>query len=147
MALVEWLKQERQVGAWTLIADTGTTRKAHAKSRARRIKSIDSGQAPPPDFPQEAQVQLMWRDDLSFRGLPASLPPALKQGEVLLSLDAKSEYLPIQALLKRSPIGFRVGPVEAGEPSLDFMMPWKEGTSMLEFVQMTFHYLKSLDLK
>jgi len=50
-------------------------------------------------------------------------------------------------LIRRSQAPFKVGPMRPDDGTLDFMLTWPDGGDMLSFVQLAFHYLKTLDLK
>lgn len=145
--LVEGLEGHPDLGNWSIGADTGWTRKAHAKSRAQRIKSLESGMAPPPDFPQDAAVHLFWRDEVGRNGLPKVTPDWMNKADVLILLDPSEDNLVLSALLKRSTVSFKVGPTEAHCEDLDFMLAWPKDGDMSSFVQLALHYLKTLDLK
>ena len=145
--LVEGVDGHEDLGSWSLVVDTGMTRKAHAKSRAQRIKKLEEGQVLEPEFPQHASVHLFWRDEVGNTGLHLETPEVLDKSDVLIYLDGDSNNLVLRALLKRSKVGFKVGPSDIGLDTLDFMLAWPEGGDMSSFVQLTFHYLKTLDLK
>lgn len=145
--LVEGMQEQEEVNRWCMYVDTGMSRKAHAKARAQRIKSLNHSMESEPEFPQHAQVKLIWKDDLGASGLPKSMPDALHEADVVLWLDSTGDNLPLQAWLKRSSAGFKVGPASAQTDELDFMLTWPDGGDMSSFVQLTFHYLKTLDLK
>jgi len=145
--LVEGVDGHEDLGSWSLVVDTGMTRKAHAKSRAQRIKKLEEGQVLEPEFPQHASVYLFWRDEVGNTGLPLETLEVLDKSDVLIYLDGDSNNLVLRALLKRSKVGFKVGPSDIGLDTLDFMLAWPEGGDMSSFVQLTFHYLKTLDLK
>ena len=145
--LVADLSVRTDIPDWTCVVDTGWTRKAHAKSRAQRIKRSENATLLPPDFPQDPRIHLLWRDDVSRQGLPKVLPEPLKREGVLIYLHRGGEQLVMEALLKRSTLGFKVGPtVEEGD-ELDFMLAWPDDGGMSEFVELTLHYLNTLDLK
>lgn len=141
------LAESADVDRWRIIADTGMTRKAHAKARAHRIQRLGEGQQALPEFPQLAQVTCFWRDDCGSLGLPMAMPEELHDVDVLISLDQDMSSLPLLAMLKRSRSSFKVGPLHADDGTLDFMLTWPDGGDMLSFVQLAFHYLKTLDLK
>jgi len=145
--LVEGLQDGIEVDTWCILAYTGTTRKAHAKSRAQRIKKLGGGQDVPPDFPQMASVKYLWWDDCNAFGLPQIALDSLGDVDVLLSLDKHTLNLPLWALMRRSEAAFKVGPLRPDDGTLDFMLTWPEDGDMLSFVQLAFHYLKTLDLK
>jgi len=132
---------------WQLVADTGLTRRAHAKARAQRIQKLGDGQDIPADFPQLSRVHCFWRDDCGALGLPTEVPAFVDAVDVLITLDAKSTELPLKAMMRRSRAPFKVGPVQEEEDTLDFMLTWPEEGDMLSFFQLAFHYLKTLDLK
>ena len=145
--LVDGVDGHPDIGSWSIVVDTGMTRKAHAKARAQRIKRLEESQVLPPEFPQNPSVHLCWRDDLDSRGLPTETPDILASADVLIHLDGHRDNLVLHALLKRSKVGFKVGPSGSGLDALDFMLTWPEGGDMSSFVQLAFHYLKTLDLK
>ena len=145
--LVDGVDGHPDIGSWSLVVDTGMSRKAHAKARAQRIKRLEESQTLPPEFPQHAAVELCWRDDLDSRGLPVELPDSLVNSDVLIHLDGIPDSLVLNALLKRSKVAFKVGPSGPDLDALDFMLTWPEGGDMSSFVQLAFHYLKTLDLK
>jgi len=130
-----------------MVVDTGMTRKAHAKARAHRIKRLEEAQVLPPEFPQHPAVHLFWRDGVDSKGLPLETPGVLGETDVLIHLDDDPDNLVLHAMLKRSSVGFKVGPAGSGIDALDFMLTWPEGEDMSSFVQLAFHYLKTLDLK
>jgi len=138
--------EEEEVN-WFVVADTGLTKKAHAKARAQRIQKLGDGQEISPDFPQLSRVQCFWRDECSSLGLPTGIPEALHSMDVLISLDVNWSQLPLKAMMQRAKVPFKVGPMQADDGTLDFMLTWPEGGDMLSFVQLAFHYLKTLDLK
>ena len=144
--LVAHLSVRQDMPDWTCVVDTGWTRKAHAKSRAQRIKKMEGAVDLPPDFPQDPRIHLFWRDDVSQQGLPKELPAPLKEGDTLIYLHRGGDALVMESLLKRSTLPFKVGPTQQ-EPELDFMLTWPEGGDMSSFVQLTLHYLNTLDLK
>jgi hypothetical protein len=143
--LVAGLEQEEV--HWIVLADTGLTKKAHAKARAQRIQKLGEGQEIPPDFPQLSRVHCFWRDDCSSIGLPNAIPEPLNTVDVLITLDVAWSQLPLKALMQRAKAPFKVGPMQADDGTLDFMLTWPEGGDMLSFAQVAFHYLKTLDLK
>lgn len=145
--LVEGMQEQEEVSQWCMVVDTGMSRKAHAKARAQRIKSLNQTPESEPEFPQHAQVKLVWKDDVGARGLPKTIPDALHEADVVLWLDQTGDNLPLRAWLKRSTVGFKVGPASAQNGDLDFMLTWPDGGDMSSFVQLAFHYLKTLDLK
>lgn len=145
--LVEHLSQRTDIPDWTCVVDTGWTQKAHAKSRAQRIKRSENATLLPPDFPQDPRIHLLWRDDVSRQGLPKVLPEPLTRGGVLIYLHRGGEALVMEALLKRSTLAFKVGPTQEDQEELDFMLAWPEEGDMSEFVELTLHYLNTLDLK
>lgn len=145
--LVDYLGSRSDIPKWTCVVDTGWTRKAHAKSRAQRIKGSESASLLPPDFPQDPRIHLLWRDDVSKWGLPQSLPEPLSGNGILISLHRGGPQLVMEALLKRSNLPFKVGPTQEGVEELDFMMAWPEEGDMAQFVELTLHYLNTLDLK
>jgi len=144
--LVDHLSGREDMPDWTCVVDTGWTKKAHAKSRAQRIKKLGASASLPPDFPQDPRIHLFWRDDVSRQGLPKHLPDPLSQGDTLVYLHRGGDALVMEALLKRSTLPFKVGPTQ-NEAELDFMLTWPEGGDMSSFVQLTLHYLNTLDLK
>ena len=75
------------------------------------------------------------------------MPEELHDVDVLISLDQNMSSLPLLAMLRRSRSAFKVGPIHADDGTLDFMLTWPDGGDMLSFVQLAFHYLKTLDLK
>lgn len=143
--LVVGLEQEEV--DWFIIADTGLTRKAHAKARAQRIQKLGVGQEVAPDFPQLSRVQCFWRDECTSLGLPTDMPDSLDRADVLLMLDSSGSQLPLRAMMRRAKAPFKVGPMQPDDGTLDFMLTWPDGGDMLSFVQVAFHYLKTLDLK
>lgn len=145
--LVDGVDGHPDIGSWSLVVDTGMSRKAHAKARAQRIKRLEESQTLPPEFPQHAAVHLCWRDDVDSKGLPVELPDSLATSDVLIHLDGIPDSLVLNALLKRSKVAFKVGPSRSDVDALDFMLTWPEGGDMSSFVQLAFHYLKTLDLK
>ncbi len=138
---------EKEEVDWFIVADTGLTRKAHAKARAQRIQKLGLGQEVPPDFPQLSRVHCFWRDECTSLGLPTSIPDRLDSADVLLTLDSTGSQLPLRAMMRRAKAPFKVGPMQADDGTLDFMLTWPDGGDMLSFVQVAFHYLKTLDLK
>lgn len=134
-------------GRWRVLADTGMTRKAHAKARAHRIQRLGEGQEARPEFPQLAEVTCFWRDDCGSLGLPLAMPEELHEVDVLITLDRGMSSLPLSAMMRRSRSPFKVGPIQADDGTLDFMLTWPDGGDMSSFVQLAFHYLKTLDLK
>ena len=80
--MVEDLSVRTDIPDWTCVVDTGWTRKAHAKSRARVQRECDLTS---PDFPQDPRIHLLWRDDVSRQGLPKVLPEPLSRDGVLVS--------------------------------------------------------------
>lgn len=145
--LASGLTEGQHLVAWQVVADTGMTRKAFAKRRAQRIQKLGDGHEMAPEFPQMAQVSCFWRDDCGALGLPKEMPEALVGVDVLIMLDAEMRNLPLRAFLKRSEAPFKVGPMHDDDGTLDFMLTWPDGGDMLSFVQLAFHYLKTLDLK
>lgn len=145
--LVKGLEEQEEARLWRVIVDTGISRKSHAKSRAQRIQKLGGGQEVPPDFPQISEVHCFWKDECSSLGLPLVMPEALNGVDVLITLDAGMSNLPLRAMLRRANAPFKVGPMQADDGTLDFMLTWPDGGDMLSFVQVAFHYLKTLDLK
>lgn len=145
--LVDGVDGHPDIGSWSIVVDTGMSRKAHAKARAQRIKRLEESQTLPPEFPQNAAVHLCWRDDLDSKGLPVELPESLIHSDVLIHMDEIPDSLVLNALLKRSKVAFKVGPSGSDLDALDFMLAWPKGGDMSSFVQLAFHYLKTLDLK
>ncbi len=145
--LVAGLQEKHEEASWTILAYTGTTRKAHAKSRAQRMKKLGEGHRVDPDFPQLAQFSCLWHDECNMMGLPQVMPKGLNEADVLLTLDKDMSNLPLKALMRRSQAPFKVGPMRPDDGTLDFMLTWPDGGDMLSFVQLAFHYLKTLDLK
>ena len=145
--LMEGVDGHGDLGSWSLVVDTGMTMKSHAKLRTQRIKKLEEGQTLVPAFPQHPSVHLFWRDEVGKTGLPLVTPDVLDKADVLIYLDQDPNNLVLRALLKRSKVEFKVGPSEVGLDTLDFMLAWPDGSDMSSFVQLTFHYLKTLDLK
>ena len=145
--LVAGLQEMGGEASWSILAYTGTTRKAHAKSRAQRMKKLGEGHDVAPDFPQLAQLTCLWQDECNWLGLPQVMPKGLNEADVVLTLDKGMSNLPIKALIRRSQAPFKVGPMRPDDGTLDFMLTWPDGGDMLSFVQLAFHYLKTLDLK
>ena len=145
--LVEGIDGHEDLGSWSIVVDTGMTMKSYAKRRNQRIKKLEEGQPLVPTFPQHPLVHLFWRDEVGKTGLPLVTPEVLDRADVLIYLDQNPNNLVLRALLKRSRVGFKVGPADVGLDTLDFMLAWPNGSDMSSFVQLTFHYLKTLDLK
>lgn len=145
--LAEALVAMEDVPHWKIVAYTGMTRKAHAKARAQRIQKMGEGVSAPPDFPQMSEVKCLWADDCGRLGLPAEGLMSLDDVDVLIFLDQHLQHLALKALLRRSKAPFKVGPIPSDDAALDFMLTWPDGGDMLSFVQLAFHYLKTLDLK
>jgi|GEM_PF-955177 len=145
--LLEGIEGHPDLGVWSVVVDTGLTRKAHAKSRAQRIRSLESGMTPPPDFPQHSSVHLFWRDEVGRNGLPKGTPDWMNKADVLVLLGRSGDNLVLSSLLKRSTVSFKVGPTETDCEDLDFMLAWPKDEDMSSFVQLALHYLKTLDLK
>jgi len=145
--LVVGLEEKAGDVSWTILAYTGTTRKAYTKSRAQRMKKLGEGHNVEPDFPQLAQLTCLWHDDCNIMGLPQVMPNGINAADVLLTLDKDMSNLPLKALMRRSQAPFKVGPMRPDDGTLDFMLTWPDGGDMLSFVQLAFHYLKTLDLK
>lgn len=145
--LAEALSAMEDVSAWRIVAYTGMTRKVHAKARAQRIQKMGEGVQAPPDFPQKSEVRCLWADDCGRLGLPDEGWMAVDDVDVLIFLDQHLQHLPLKALLRRSKAPFKVGPIPSDDAALDFMLTWPDGGDMLSFVQLAFHYLKTLDLK
>lgn len=145
--LAQLLTESDEVDRWRIVADTGMTRKAHAKARAHRIQRLGEGQEARPEFPQLARVTCCWRDDCNTLGLPSGMLEELHEVDVLITLDEHFSSLPLLAMMRRSRAAFKVGPIHADDGTLDFMLTWPDGGDMSSFVQLAFHYLKTLDLK
>ena len=145
--LVSGLEAMNEEASWSILAYTGTSRKAYAKSRAQRMKKLGEGHQVEPDFPQLAALTCLWRDDCSMLGLPQMMPTAINEADVVLTLDKDMSNLPLKALMRRAGAPFKVGPMRPDDGTLDFMLTWPDGGDMLSFVQLAFHYLKTLDLK
>ena len=94
-----------------------------------------------------AQLTCLWQDECNWLGLPQVMPKGLNEADVVLTLDKGMSNLPIKALIRRSQAPFKVGPMRPDDGTLDFMLTWPDGGDMLSFVQLAFHYLKTLDLK
>ncbi len=145
--LVAGLEEKGEEASWCILAYTGTSRKAHAKTRAQRMKKLGEGHRVEPDFPQLAQLTCLWRDDCNMMGLPQVMPKGVYEADVVMTLDKDMSNLPLKALMRRSEAPFKVGPMRPDDGTLDFMLTWPDGGDMLSFVQLAFHYLKTLDLK